>query len=272
MKFKAAVIQTNAGPVLEDNLRACEALIRAAVKQGATFISTPENTCRMRSTPEGRLEASWEEKDHPGIPFFSKLAKDLGVTIHVGSMSSVRAGGKLANRTYLFLKDGSLAATYDKIHMFDVDLPNGDKYRESDTIAPGEKLVTVDADGVKFGLSICYDLRFPHLYRALAKAGAQVIVIPSAFTVPTGQAHWEILMRARAIETGCFVIAAAQVGTHEGGRATYGHSMIVAPWGHIITEIQSDKVGFAVAELDLDEVSKARAAVPSLSHDRVYKN
>ncbi len=273
MKLKAAVIQTNAGPVVEDNLRACEALIRAAAKQGATFICTPENTCRMRSTPEGRLETSWEQQDHPAIPFFSKLAKDLGVTINAGSLSSIRAGkDKLVNRSFLFRKDGSIAATYDKIHMFDVDLPNGDKYRESDTIVPGDAMTVAEVDGVKLGMTICYDLRFAYLYRALAKKGVDMISIPSAFTVPTGQAHWEVLMRARAIETGAFIIAAAQVGTHEGGRATYGHSLIVAPWGQIIAEVQGDKPGFAVVELDLDEVAKARTAVPSLQHDRVFKN
>lgn len=271
--LKAAVIQMNSGPVIDDNLRQAEGLIRSAAKAGATLISTPENTCRMRAKLEDKLSTSFEETDHPAVPFFSKLAKELNVTLNVGSISSIRAeGGKLANRSYLFSKDGSLAATYDKIHMFDVDLPNGDKYRESDSNRSGSKAVVADIDGVKIGLTVCYDLRFPHLYRSLAQQGAEILTIPAAFTVPTGQAHWEILLRARAIENGAFVLAAAQAGIHEGGRATYGHSMIVAPWGEIMEEIQGDDPGFAVANLDLDRVRKAREAIPSLRHDRLLVN
>jgi predicted amidohydrolase len=272
-KIKAAVIQTNAGPVIEDNLHAAEALIRAAVKEGATLIATPENSCRMRAKIEDKLATSFEEKDHPAIPFFAALAKELGVTIIVGSISSIRVEeGKMANRSFLFRKDGSIAATYDKIYMFDVDLPNGDKYRESDTNRAGDKFVMGEADGLKIGMSVCYDIRFPNLYRKLAKQGAEILSIPAAFTVPTGQAHWEVLLRARAIESGAFVLAAAQVGIHEGGRATYGHSMIVAPWGQIIAEIQGDKPGYACADLDLAEVAKARAAIPALLHDKIAVN
>lgn len=270
MKIKAAVIQTNVGPVIEDNLRSVGALIRAAAGEGATLIVTPENTCRMRAKLEDKLAASFEEKDHPAIPFFSALAKELAVTLIVGSISSIRAGeGKLANRSFLFGKDGSVIATYDKIHMFDVDLPNGDKYRESDSNRPGDKVVMAAADGVKIGLSVCYDVRFAPLYRILAKQGAQILSIPAAFTVPTGEAHWEVLLRARAIESGAFVLAAAQTGIHEGGRATYGHSMIISPWGKILAEIQEDRPGYVCAELDLSDVDKAHEAVPSLLHDRV---
>lgn len=269
MKIKAAVIQLNVGPVIGDNLMQADALIRAAAKDGATLISTPENSCRMRATPEARLETSFEEKDHPAIPFYSKLAKELGVNIIAGSISSIRVEEKrMANRSFLFAKDGSIIATYDKIHMFDVDLPNGDKYRESDSIRGGDKTTVAEIDGVKIGMTVCYDLRFPYLYRKLAKEGAQILTIPSAFTVPTGQAHWEVLLRARAIENGCFVMAAAQAGTHEGGRATYGHSIIVAPWGDIIAEVQGDGTGYVCAELDLSLVDKARAAVPSLKNER----
>lgn len=269
-KIRAAVVQLNAGPVIEDNLRAAEALIRAAAKDGATLIATPENTCRMRATVADKLATAYDAAEHPAIPFFARLAKDLGVTLCIGSISSIRVGeGQLANRSFVFHPDGAIAATYDKVHMFDVDLPNGDKYRESDTNRPGEKIVLADAAGAKIGLSVCYDVRFPHLYRQLAKQGAQILMIPAAFTVPTGQAHWEILLRARAIENGCFVIAAAQAGVHEGGRATYGHSMIIAPWGQILTQIQGDRAGFSCADIDLSEVAKARAAIPCLTHDRV---
>ncbi len=269
MIIKAAVIQTNAGPVIEDNLRQAEALIRAAAKEGATFICTPENTCRMRAKPEDKWAASFEEKDHPAIPFFSNLAKSLSITINVGSISSIRVeGNKLANRSYLFDKSGVVVATYDKLHMFDVDLPNGDKYRESDTNRAGDKTTLANVDGMKIGLSVCYDVRFPQLYRKLAKEGAQILTIPAAFTVPTGQAHWEVLLRARAIENGAFVLAAAQGGVHEGGRATYGHSMIISPWGDILAQIQGDGPGFASAELDLELVEKARNSIPALTHDR----
>lgn len=268
-KIRAAIVQLNAGTVIEDNLRVAESLIRAAAKDGATLIATPENTCRMRASVKDKLATAHEENAHPAISFFAALAKELRVTLCIGSISSIRAGeGKLANRSFVFDPDGKIAATYDKIHMFDVDLPNGDKYRESDSNQPGDKIVTVEAGGAKLGLSICYDVRFPHLYRHMAKQGAQILMIPAAFTVPTGQAHWEILLRARAIENGCFVIAAAQAGVHEGGRATYGHSMIISPWGQILTQIQGDAAGYSCVEIDLSEVGKARAAIPALTHDR----
>jgi deaminated glutathione amidase len=271
--MKVAVIQTNAKPVIDDNLREVSALIRAAAKDGATLILTPENTCRMRAKAEDKLATSFDESDHPAIPFYSKLAAELSVTLIIGSISSIRlSNGKLANRCFVFAPDGGIVATYDKIHMFDVDLPNGEKYRESDTNEGGDKMVVADVDGLKIGLSICYDVRFPHLYRAMAKLGAQIITIPAAFTVPTGRAHWEVLLRARAIENGAFVLAAAQGGVHEGGRATYGHSMIISPWGEIMDEIQGDSVGYLCAELDLNAVDKARASVPSLTHDRMFKN
>lgn len=269
MTFKAAIIQLNAKPAMEDNMAEASALIRAAAGEGATFIATPENTCRMRAKPEDKWASSFEEKDHPCIPFYAGLAKELGVTLLIGSISSIRVGDqKLANRSYLFGPDGGTIAMYDKIHMFDVDLPNGDKYRESDTNQPGDKMVLAEASGTKIGLTICYDVRFPHLYRGLAKQGATILTIPAAFTVPTGQAHWEILLRARAIENGAYVIAPAQVGTHEGGRATWGHSMIVSPWGEILTQIQGDGAGFSCAGIDLSAVEKARSAIPSLLHDR----
>ncbi len=273
MILKAAIVQLNAKPMIEHNLREAEDLIRASAGEGATFIATPENTCRMRAKPEDKWAASYEQKDHPAIPFYASLAKELGINLLIGSISSIRVGDhKLANRSFLFGKDGRTIATYDKIHMFDVDLPNGDKYRESDTNAPGDTTVVADMDGVKVGMSVCYDVRFPHLYRTLAKGGAQILTIPAAFTVPTGQAHWEILLRARAIENGAFVLAPAQVGTHEGGRATWGHSMIISPWGQILTQIQGDAPGYSIAGLDLAEVEKARAAIPSLKHDHNVQN
>ena len=269
MKIKAAVIQTNAGPLIEDNLRKVEEIIRAAVKEGAKLVLTPENTCRMLAKPEDKKEHSYREEDHPALPFFSALAKELDITVVVGSLSSVRADdGRLFNRSYLFGRDGVIQARYDKIHTFDVDLPNGDKYRESDSIKAGDKIVLGEADGLKIGMSVCYDVRFPHIYRRLAKGGAQIITIPAAFTVPTGEAHWEVLLRARAIESGAFVLASAQVGIHDGGKRTYGHSMIISPWGEILQEIQHDSAGYACAELDLEAVGKARSAIPTILHDQ----
>lgn len=268
--LKAAIVQTNAKPDFADNMREVSALIRSAAKAGAKFIQTPENTCRMRAKVEDKLRESFDENDHPVISFYAALAKELGVTLLIGSISSIRVeGGKLANRSFLFAPDGRILATYDKIHMFDVDLPNGDKYRESDTNKAGNKIVVADIGGLKVGMSICYDVRFPHLYRTMGKAGAQILSIPAAFTVPTGQAHWEILLRARAIENGAFVMAAAQAGVHDGGRATYGHSMIISPWGQVLAQIQGDSAGYVCAELDLSDVDKARAAIPSLTHDRL---
>lgn len=272
MMLKVALIQTNAKPSIEDNLREVSAMIRSAAGDGASFILTPENTCRMRASVEDKLAASFEEKDHPVIAYYAALSKELGIYLLIGSISSIRLGnGKLANRSFLFGKGGEVIATYDKIHMFDVDLPNGEKYRESDTNQGGDTMVVANMDGVKIGMSICYDVRFPHLYRAMAKLGAKILTIPAAFTVPTGKAHWEVLLRARAIENGAFVLAPAQVGVHEGGRATYGHSMIISPWGQIMAEIQGDSVGYVCVELDLNDVDKARTAIPSLIHDRPLK-
>lgn len=272
MIIKAAVVQLNAGPVIDDNLREAEHLIREAARDGATFIATPENTCRMRAKVEDKWASSYPQDDHPAIPFFGDLAKELSVKLLVGSISSIRAGeNKLANRSFLFGKEGQIITTYDKMHMFDVDLPNGDKYRESDTNQAGDDIVVAETGRVKIGMSVCYDVRFPQLYRQMARQGAQVLTVPAAFTVPTGQAHWEVLLRARAIENGAFVVAPAQAGTHEGGRATYGNSMIISPWGQILAEIQGDGTGFATAELDLAEVDKARAAIPAIVHDRFLR-
>lgn len=268
--IKAAVIQTNAQPDFQENMRAVSALIRAAAKDGATLIQTPENTCRMRASVEEKMRQSYTQEDHPSVPFYAALAKELGVTLIIGSISSIRVdGGRLANRCFVFGKNGDVLATYDKIHMFDVDLPNGEKYRESDANRGGTDIVVAKADGVNLGLSICYDVRFPQIYRKMAKDGAQILSIPAAFTVPTGKAHWEVLLRARAIENGAFVMAAAQAGVHDGGRSTYGHSMIISPWGDILGEIQGDSAGYVCAEIDLGAVDKARAAIPSLTHDRV---
>lgn len=267
--LNAAVIQLNAGPDIADNIAQAERLIRAAAKDGARLIATPENTCRMRASVEGKWAESFEEGDHPALKDYRALAAELNIMLVIGSISSIRVGDhRFANRSYVIAPDGEIVATYDKIHMFDADLSNGDHYRESETNVPGERLVLAKMDGAQIGLSICYDLRFPDLYRRLAQAGAEILMIPAAFTVPTGKAHWEILLRARAIENRAFVMAAAQGGPHDGGRATWGHSMIISPDGEILAEIQGDSPGYKIAALDLAHVQKARAAIPSLNHDQ----
>lgn len=269
--IKAACVQLNSGPDINENLELAEGLIRDAAGQGAKLIATPENTDYIRRYAKEKLEISGDEHSHPPIAFFSDLAQELEVHLLIGSLGIKISETQLANRSHLFGPDGGLKATYDKIHMFDVTLSRTEFYNESKEYRPGERAVIADMDGIKIGMSICYDVRFPYLYRDLAKARAQILCVPAAFTVPTGQAHWEVLLRARAIETGSFVLAPAQGGEHEGGRITYGHSLIIAPWGEVIAELEHDKPGIIMADLDLDEVSKARQAIPALKHDREYE-
>lgn len=266
--IKAACVQMTSGPDMEENLKQAEAFIREAASKGATFISTPENTDFLTSTKRPISRDFVREEDHPGIKLFSELAKELGVWLHIGSLK-VKLPKKNANRTYVFSPDGKEVGRYDKIHMFDVDLPNGETYRESTSYIPGDKAVMFDTGFAKFGLSICYDLRFPHLYRDMAKKGADVILIPAAFTVPTGQAHWHVLQRARAIETGCYVISAAQCGNNDMERHTFGHSLIVGPWGEVLAD-GGKEPGIIMADLDLSLVERARSAIPALQHDREY--
>lgn len=267
--LKTACIQMTSGPDIPANLAQAQAFIRDAAGKGATFIATPENTCRITSDKEKKLKESYAEKDHPALPLFSSLAKELNIHLLIGSLTSVRENGKWPNRSYLFSPNGTLAATYDKIHMFDVDLPNKETYRESDTHQPGNRAVIADMNGIKIGLSICYDVRFPHLYRAMAQRGADILSVPAAFTVPTGKAHWETLLRARAIENGAFVVSPAQCGVHDGGRGTWGHSLIISPWGDILAD-GGETPGIVMADMDMDDVARARSAIPSLKHDRDY--
>ena len=269
--LSVACVQMTSTPDIQENLEAVSVLIRKAAEQGARFIVTPENTCHMRKSSELKLESTPRQDDHPGVPFFSDLAKELGVTLLIGSMAVRVDGDKLLNRSFVFAPDGSLVDAYDKIHLFEVQLSTGEAHREADVFKAGERAVTIPLENdFTAGLSICYDLRFAYLYRALAKAGANILCVPAAFTVPTGQAHWETLLRARAIETGCYVLAAAQVGEHEGGRKTYGHSMIIAPWGEKIAEI-ADGVGIVQATLEIEKIEKARGAINALNHDREFK-
>ena len=267
--FKAACVQLRSTDDVQENIRTTSALIREAKARGAQFIATPENTTLMAPDGGAKLEKSFSEEADPALPAFRQLAEELGAWLLIGSLAIKVSDTKTANRSFLIDPKGRISARYDKIHLFDVNLPSGESYRESNTVAPGAEAVVAETPFGKIGLSVCYDLRFPHLYRTLAKAGAEILTVPSAFTETTGKAHWHVLLRARAIENGCFIIAPAQGGTHANGRKTYGHSMIVGPWGVILAEGGTDP-GVVMAELDLGRVAEMRGRVPSLEHDRPF--
>ncbi len=265
--LRAACIQMTSGTDIAENLKTAEMYIRQAVNQGARFITTPENTCQIRNPAREMLKTAPSEANHFGVSFFGGLAKELDVWILAGSFTVIVSDDKLANRSYLFSPDGKIAAKYDKIHMFDIDLGKGENYRESDIIQPGDKTVVAQTPFGGIGMTICYDVRFAYLYRKLAQDGAAILTVPAAFTVPTGRGHWETLLRARAIETGSFVIAPAQVGTHENGRRTWGHSLIIGPWGEILADGGTEP-GIIMADINLKDVAKVRGLIPALKHDR----
>ena len=270
MSLKVALIQTRTPATHAAALAHVEPLVRAAAAGGARLIATPECTNvvqRNRALLLPALRALDEDEVVLGL---RALAAELRVEILIGSALVRREGGGAANRSVLVRADGSVAATYDKIHMFDVDLPTGESARESHAYTPGDRAVLADSAVGCLGLTICYDMRFPHLYRALAKAGAQVMTVPAAFTRPSGEAHWEVLLRARAIETGSFVLAPAQGGFHEDGRGTWGHSLAIAPWGEVIGWLDHDEPGVLFADLDLARVEAARTAIPALVNDRLF--
>jgi len=264
--MKIALLQMTTGPDMSRNLAGLEDKIREAVSGGAKIILTPENTDFLGVIPHEKRERALPEVEHPFPVLCSSLARELKVWILLGSIAVKLPSQKINNRSYLFSPQGEVQAVYNKIHLFDADLPNGEKYRESDIVEYGTRIVTTDTEFGKVGLSICYDVRFPHIFRHMAKVGAQMIFIPAAFAVHTGELHWEILLRARAIENGAFVIAPAQCGNHGAGRTTYGHSMVIDPWGRIIAKA-GDIPEILYADIDLDEVSKFRASIPSLHHD-----
>ncbi len=270
LKFRAALVQLRSESVVETNLEAAESGIRAAAEGGADYVQTPENTSLMVLKTRELFEKVLPEEGNPAVMRFSALARELGIWLHIGSIAIRLSDTKVANRSFLYTPRGEIAARYDKIHMFDVDLPNGESYRESKNYQPGHRAVMAELPCGELGLTTCYDLRFPVLYRTLAQAGAQFITVPSAFTKQTGEAHWHVLLRARAIENGVFILAAAQGGEHDMGRATYGHSLIVSPWGEVLAEAGTDpEVIFA--EIDPAQVAKARARIPSLTHDRIFE-
>ena len=267
--FRAALVQLCSGRSVDKNVDDAVALIREAAAGGAQYVQTPEVTTLMELETAKLFAAVEPEEGNTALQRFRDLAAELKIWLHIGSMPVKVAPDKIANRAYVLTPEGSVAATYDKIHMFDVDLPGGESYRESKNYRAGDRAVVAALPWGGLGLSICYDLRFPHLYRALAKSGAKFLAVPAAFTKVTGEAHWHTLLRARAIECQCFVFAAAQGGRHEHGRDTYGHSLIISPWGQILAE-GGVQPGVIFADIELQAIEDARKRVPSLGHDRPF--
>jgi deaminated glutathione amidase len=268
--FRVGLIQMRSARAPGENRDAAVALIEAARRDGADYVQTPEMTNIMEVRRDNLFAAIVAEEQDATLAAFRELARRLAIWIHAGSLAVKVSPDRAANRGFLIDPRGDIAARYDKIHMFDVDLANGESYRESRSYQPGELAAVADLPWGRLGLTICYDLRFPALYRALSEAGSSFLAIPSAFTRQTGEAHWHVLNRARAVENGCFVLAAAQGGTHESGRETYGHSMVVDPWGKVIAE-GDDAPGVVMAEVDPSLIGKARARIPSLQHGRRFE-
>jgi deaminated glutathione amidase len=268
--FTAAAIQMSSTMDPQRNAADFEALVREAAGKGARFVQSPEMTGAMVRDPEARRKIFRKEEDDLIAAAAMRLAAELGIHLHVGSTAILRDDGKVANRALLVSPKGAVLARYDKIHMFDVDLDNGESWRESAAYEPGCEAVVTDIGLAKLGFGICYDVRFPQLFRAQALAGANVLTVPAAFTRQTGEAHWHVLLRARAIENGAFLIAAAQGGQHEDGRETFGHSMIIDPWGRVLAEADHDEPGVIVAEIDTEQSAAARRKIPNLRNARDF--
>ena len=269
-RFTVACVQTNTGLEMEPAIAALRPMVLRAREMGADFITTPENVTLVDRSRKRMLAKVTTEADHPAIPAFRDMARETGAWLLAGSLTIKLDDEHVANRSVLFDAQGAIVARYDKIHMFDVDLKGGDSYRESATVRSGGEAVIAPTPWGLLGMTVCYDLRFAALYRALAHAGASFLTVPAAFTAFTGKAHWHVLLRARAIETGCFVIAPAQVGKHEDGRETYGHSLVVAPWGEVLAD-GGEEVGVTTAVINTARIEEARGMVPSLTHDRPFK-
>jgi len=268
--LRVALIQTRTPASQAAALAEATPLIRKAAGQGAQLIVTPEGSNLLQRDRALMLQAIQPLETDPYVQGVRALAKELKTWILIGSALVAHGPDKAANRAVLIDADGEIVTTYDKLHMFDVDLPNGDRYRESSLYEPGTEARLVQTPWGKLGLTICYDMRFPQLYRALAKAGAEFIAVPAAFTRPTGEAHWEVLLRARAIENGVFILAAAQGGHHEDGRGTWGHSLAIDPWGRILAQAGDDEPGVVIADLALEDVASTRQAIPSLKNERPF--
>lgn len=263
--FLAACVQMRSGLDRQRNIAAACALIEAAAARGANFVTTPEMTNVLDRNAE-RLFAHLQSESEAGeVRAFAETARRLSIWVLIGSMAVKTGARRAANRSFLYAPDGRIAARYDKIHRFDVDLPNGETWRESNVYDAGDAAVIASTPLAKFGLTVCYDLRFPQLYRSMAQAGAEIFCVPAAFTRQTGEAHWHTLLRARAIECGAFVAAAAQGGTHEDTRETFGHSLIIGPWGEILAEAKDAEPGVILAEIDPAKALEARARIPNLA-------
>ena len=270
LSFNAAMIQMRSGLDPAANLAAALKLIDEAKEAGADYVLTPEMTNILAAKCEQLFAKIVAEEQNAMLTTLREVARKLAIYIHIGSLAIKASPEKAANRSFLIDRRGEVVARYDKIHMFDVDLAGGESYRESNTYRPGDLAMVADLPWGRLGLTVCYDLRFSALYRALAEAGASFLAIPSAFTRQTGEAHWHVLQRARAIENGCFVFAAAQGGKHENGRETYGHSLVVDPWGRILAEGGTEP-GVVMAQVDPSEVVAARSRIPSLHHGRRFE-
>jgi deaminated glutathione amidase len=268
--FKVGLIQMRSGLQTQANLASALTLIDEAKRAGADYVLTPEMTNILALKREQLFATIVAEEQDPTLATLREVARKSSTFIHIGSLAIKASPDKAANRSFLIDRKGDIAARYDKIHMFDVDLAGGESYRESNNYRAGDLAVIADLPWGRLGLTVCYDLRFPALYRALAEAGASFLAIPSAFTKQTGEAHWHVLQRARAIENGCFVFAAAQGGRHENGRDTFGHSLIIDPWGRVLAEGGTEP-GVIMAQIDPAEVAAARAKVPSLRHGRRFE-
>ncbi len=270
MSFKAAAIQMCSGVDPERNAADMARLVREAAAAGAIYVQTPEMTGALQRDRQAMRAVLRGEGDDLILREGRNLAAALGIYMHIGSTAIARDDGKIANRGFLIGPDGDIICRYDKIHMFDVDLDNGESWRESATYEPGTKAVVTTVEGATLGFAVCYDLRFPQLFRAEALAGANLLSVPAAFTRQTGEAHWHVLLRARAIENGAYLVAAAQGGLHEDGRETYGHSMIVDPWGRILAEVEHDAPAVIVAEVDPAQSQAARGKIPNLKNAREF--
>lgn len=269
--FRAGLVQMRSGLDRARNLQSAAALIEEAAGRGAHFVATPEMTNALDRRPARLLVTLPDGEALEEIRAFADLAQRLGVFLLAGSFAVKVGPERAANRSLLFGPDGRILARYDKLHMFDVDLPNGESWRESRVYAPGDAATLVRTPIGAFGMSICYDVRFPSLYRRLAQAGAEVLLAPAAFTRQTGRAHWKVLLTARAIENGAYVLAPAQGGVHEDGRETFGHSLIIGPWGEILAEADHDEPGVILADIDLSAVARARASIPNLALERAFE-
>jgi len=270
MRFRAACVQLRSSTAVEENVQSVDRLVREAVRAGAEYVQTPEMTNIVQRDRAALAAAIFPETMDPSVKHFAALAKELGIVLHIGSLALRAADGRIANRALVFGPGGDILARYDKIHLFDVDLPGGESWRESAVYHPGDRAIVLELPWLSLGIAICYDIRFPQLFRAHAHAGAMALSAPAAFTRQTGEAHWHVLQRARAIENGAFVISAAQAGKHADGRETFGHSLIVAPWGEVLAEAGGQGPEVIVTEIDPALAEDARRRIPALKNERPF--